>query len=151
MRPLICGGSAERSVSSEESQGDVRDVLVVGKELSGEACVKRWSVLPSAGSSCRLPPRSQPPSPAFGSEPWPQPPAPCRSPESRSRAACVLARAHLLDKHHHNPPWPSAELCPHRCQGEPACQRSAPALSDRQERAWGCAALHFQELPSPYG
>lgn len=115
--------NGETFVFLEESQHDVKDVLAVGKEVLGEACVRWWSALPSAGSSCRLPPRSQPPSAAPGSEPWPQPPAPGRSLESHSKATCVLARAHLLHKHHHNPPWPSAELCPHRCQGEPACRR----------------------------
>lgn len=154
---LICGVSGgcvngERFVSFEESQDGVKDVLLAGREVSGEACARWWRAPPSAGSSCRLPPRSRPPSAAPGYEPWLQPPAPCRNLVSRSKAAtCVLARAHLLHKHHHNPPWTSAELGPYRCRGEPACQHSAPERSGQQERAWGYAALHFQELPSSHG
>ena len=87
VKPLICGGSGrkngERPVSLEESWEDVKDVVVVGRGVLGEAYERWWGALPSAGSSWRLPPRP-PASAAPGCEPWLQPPAPCQSLESHS-------------------------------------------------------------------
>jgi hypothetical protein len=58
-------GVGERYVASELSEGGVIPVLVGVRGIAGSACETRWHAPPSAGSSCKLPPVSPPPSPAL--------------------------------------------------------------------------------------
>lgn len=58
-------GVGERYVASESSEGGVIPVLVGVRGIAGAACETQWRAPPSAGSSCKLPPVSPPPSPAL--------------------------------------------------------------------------------------